>query len=197
LLVGAILGLLFDRFRDSLTLPRSLSRAEWVEFVAADSMSTREARWIVVEFVDYQCPVCAAVERPLEELEQSRGREVARRIRHFPLSANPHSLPAAIAVEYSDDMPTRRRLHARLLGEQDQIGRRPWWYFASKAGVIDSVRFEQCLRDRNVRQRVELQRTMGRRLGVRGTPTFAVNRRVMTGLAPTEIADRILGVRPR
>ena len=58
------------------------------------------ARVTVVEYGDFECPTCAAVEPAVKQLRELHQNEVRFVFRHFPLEdAHPHALVAAEAAE--------------------------------------------------------------------------------------------------
>src|ERR1051325_10967613 len=52
----------------------------------------------IVEFSDFECPLCSAVQNTLKQIVQSYGRDVRLVFKHLPLEGHRNSLPAARAA---------------------------------------------------------------------------------------------------
>ncbi len=136
----------------------------------------------VVVFNDFQCPYCASVAPELHRLRERYPREVAVVYRHFPLKMlHPHAMDAAAASECAGEQGRFAGFHDLLFAKQDSIGVKPWRELARGAGVGDLGRFQACLGETAPRQAVNADLTMGRGIGVRGTPAIFVNGIARTG----------------
>ncbi len=130
-----------------------------------------------------ECPYCARAEGLLDSVTTVFGGHVAVRFRHYPLSeVHPQALEAAVASECAADEGRFAAFLHVAYSKQDSLGLLNWVELSRRAGVLDSERFMECLRDAAPMPRVERDMQAGRRLGVRGTPTFVIGRIVETGL---------------
>ena len=88
----------------------------------------KEAKVIILEYSDYQCPFCARVQPTVTELIKEYGGRVAFGYRHFPLPFHKEADEAAIAVECARDQGKFETLHALLFKKSEKpICRRPYW----------------------------------------------------------------------
>lgn len=139
-----------------------------------------DAKVVLVEYSDFECPYCAAAHANLEEVlanyDQS---QVAWVYRHYPLSFHPHALDAAVGSEcvanqagndafwaYADSLAEYNRANGELSDEAIQEA-------ATKAGV-DLTEFNNCLENGDYAQEVTQELSGGSKAGVSGTPATIV-----------------------
>jgi protein-disulfide isomerase len=129
----------------------------------------------VVEYGDFECPVCHAVEPAVRQLLQNHPGRVVFAFRHFPLeAAHPHALMAAEAAEAAAAQGQFWPMHNLLLSNPEHLARR---YLESYAETLslDLARFRADLDDEIYRQRVREHQAGGTRSHLRATPGFFVN----------------------
>ncbi|WP_038057024.1 DsbA family protein [Thermus amyloliquefaciens] len=138
-----------------------------------------EDRWVLGErgpvlriFSDFQCPFCQRLAR--EVLPQLKPRalkgELRISYRHFPLKEiHPQALPAAIAAECAGAQGAFWPYHDLLM--QGRLGD---YLGLARTLSLDPQAFAACLKDPQVAARVEAERALALRLGLRGTPSAFV-----------------------
>lgn len=145
----------------------------------------------IVEFGDFQCPVCRAAAPLLDSIvKESRG-EISLLFRHFPLSNHVGAKPAAIAIACADSLGRIEPLSSRLWEISADIG--PGTSFtrlALDAGVRDTASFARCLTSVWAQEIVNIDSLAGVRLKVGGTPTFLLGETRVNGLPPDRQAFR-------
>jgi protein-disulfide isomerase len=128
----------------------------------------------VVEYADFQCPICQSVEPAVKQLREVHP-DVAFVFRHFPLEeAHPLALMAAEAAEAAGAQDRFWEMHDRLLAPGSHLTRHHLDGYAREIG-LDMARFTAELDDEIYRQRVREQQEGGRRAHLRATPGFFVN----------------------
>jgi len=134
----------------------------------------KDAKVIVLEYSDYQCPFCARIQTTLTKLIKEYGSRVAFGYRHFPLPFHKEADEAAIAVECARDQGKFEVLHSLLFKNQknqfieDLIG------YADEIGVKDVDQYEKCIIKEKYRSRVLDDMKAGQEAGVTGTPGFFI-----------------------
>ena len=134
----------------------------------------KEAKVIVLEYSDYQCPFCSRVQPTLTKLIKEYGSQVAFGYRHFPLPFHKEADEAAIAVECARDQGKFESLHALLFENQknqfieDLIG------YADEIGLENVDQYEKCIVEEKYRSRVLEDMKAGQEAGVTGTPGFLI-----------------------
>jgi protein-disulfide isomerase len=95
---------------------------------------------------------------------------------HYPLSSHELAVPAAIAVECASQQGVAREFQMAVFAQQKFLGTKPWTDLASDAGVVDTEQFGRCiLQPIDSFPRITYGLELGKRVGVRGTPTVWVN----------------------
>ena len=129
----------------------------------------------VIEYGDFECPLCLAVEPAVRQLRDLHRADMVFVFRHFPLEeAHPHALMAAEATEAAAAEGKFWPMHDLLLASARGITRRHLDGYAAQLG-LDVTRFRAELDDEIYRQRVREHQEGGRRSHLRATPTFFVN----------------------
>lgn len=142
---------------------------------ASDHLAGPEhARIVVLEYGDFECPTCIAVEPAVKQLRALHP-EMAFVFRHFPLEdAHPHALMAAEAAEAAGAQGQFWTMHDLLLTNPRHLTRTHLQAYAAQIG-LDAARFKAELDDEIYRQRVREHQAGGQRSHLRATPTFFVN----------------------
>jgi len=153
--------------------PRSAAPEDHVRGTAA-------ARLELVEYGDLECPACRQAYPVVEHLLADHAQEIRFVFRHFPLrEVHPHAQVAAKAVEAAGAQgrfwpyyavlyaqPTTDLSRATLLRHAEELG-------------LDLARFEHDLDAHTQLPRVLENLDLGRQAGVRSTPGFFVNGRLV------------------
>ncbi|MDE2221002.1 MAG: thioredoxin domain-containing protein [Gammaproteobacteria bacterium] len=129
----------------------------------------------VIEYGDFECPICRAVEPSVRQLRELHHEQMVFVFRHFPLEdAHPLALVAAEAAESAAAQGKFWPMHGLLLAEAHPLNRHRLEQFAQRLG-LDMARFRADLDDEIYRQRVRDHQEGGRLSHLRATPTFFVN----------------------
>lgn len=133
------------------------------------------ARVTVVEYGDFECPICKQA-APAVRLLLSRFKERIQIVyRHFPLEeVHPHAFRAAEAAECVGAQGKFWPMHD-LLFEMQPLLKPPQLRTCAKRLQVDMTRYAADMDDHIFVQRVREQMASGRESGVRSTPAFFVN----------------------
>jgi protein-disulfide isomerase len=134
----------------------------------------KNAKVIVLEYSDYQCPFCARVQSTLTQLIKDYGDRVAFGYRHFPLPFHKEADEAAIAVECARDQGKFEALHSLLFENQKNQFVKDLISYAEDIGVEDAEKYEKCIQEEKYRPRVLADMKAGQEAGVTGTPGFFI-----------------------
>jgi protein-disulfide isomerase len=132
----------------------------------------------IVEYGDFECPICRAAE-PALGMVLSRSPNAVRLIyRHFPIeSAHPHALMAAEAAEAAAAQGKFWEMHDLLMRQGAKLNRGALDGYAADI-ALDLALFKASLDDEIYRQRVREQVDGATRSHLRATPGFFVNGQV-------------------
>ena len=134
-----------------------------------------DTRVTVIEYGDFECPICAAAEPAVRQMLKLYGGNIRFVFRHFPLEdAHPHALLAAEAAEAAGAQGKFWPMHDLLLANTSQLARHHLEAYAARID-LDLVRFRADLDDEVYRQRVREHQAGGRSSHLRATPTFFVD----------------------
>ena len=146
--------------------------------IAVDDQPTKgnpDASVTVVEFTDYQCPVCAAAHPVVEKLIAEYGDRVRFVVRDFPLrTVHADAQKAAEAAEAAREQGKYWDFTAILFRNQSQLKPAQLKQYAQVLG-LDAAKFDAALDSGRFADKVQRDVNDGERIGVSGTPTFFVN----------------------
>jgi formate-nitrite transporter family protein len=126
----------------------------------------------LVEYGDFECPYCRALEPILGELRERLGDQLLLVFRHFPLtSSHPHAFRAAQAAEAAGAQGKFWEMHDLLFANQQALEDEHLEAYAADLG-LDTARFADELRDGVHAERVREDVRTGLASGVPGTPTL-------------------------
>jgi protein-disulfide isomerase len=134
---------------------------------------------VIVEYGDFECPNCKQA-APAVEIVLRRFEEQVRFVyRHYPLTdVHPHAFKAAEAAECAGAQGKFWEMHAQLFAHQTHLDHKHLLRYGTDLG-LDMGLYAAELDDEVYRQRVLEHIDSGRRSGVRGTPGFFVNGRIV------------------
>jgi protein-disulfide isomerase len=134
-----------------------------------------DAAVILVEYGDYECPICGAAYVEVKEIQQALGDRLGFVFRNFPLAeSHPHAKDAAQAAEAAGAQDAFWQMHDTLFENQDDLGREDIARYAEALG-LDAIRLIDEIESGAHAKRVQEDFRSGIRSGVNGTPTFFIN----------------------
>ncbi|HLQ12518.1 MAG TPA: thioredoxin domain-containing protein [Steroidobacteraceae bacterium] len=140
---------------------------------------SRDARITVVEYGDFECPICRAAEPGVRMLLDQHPTTVRLIYRHYPVeSAHPHALMAAEAAEAAAAEDQFWPMHDLLLRQHARLDRATLNDYATQLN-LGLAQFKAALDDEIYRQRVREQVDGATRSHVRTSPGFFVNGRLV------------------
>lgn len=129
----------------------------------------------VVEYADFECPICKQAAPALKLLLRHFPEEVRIVFRHFPLEAvHPHALAAAEAAETAGAQGKFWEMHDLLFANQLHLKSNNLRSYAEQLH-LDMSRYTAEMDDEIYRQRVREHIESGRQSGVRSTPGIFIN----------------------
>jgi protein-disulfide isomerase len=132
----------------------------------------------VLEYGDFECPNCKQAAPAVKLLLQRFPGRVRFAFRHFPLEeVHPHALAAAEVAEIAAAQGKFWQMHDLLFDNQLHLKGPNLRSYAERL-QLDMARYTAELDDHIYLQRIREHERSGRASGVRGTPTFFVNRNI-------------------
>ncbi len=144
-------------------------------------MGASDALVTIVEFTDYDCPFCAKAERTMRALREKYGRDLRVAVAAHPLPMHPHARDAAL-VALSVDGAAFETIHARLFDNPD----------ARTSGDFAKLTRDLPRGASSAQGALASAEALGATLHVRGTPTFFVNGRKVSGAQPLATFEAVV-----
>jgi protein-disulfide isomerase len=134
-----------------------------------------DASAILVEYGDYECPICGAAYVTVKEIQQAMGDRLGFVFRNFLLTEmHPHARDAAQAAEAAGAQGSFWEMHDMLFENQDDLARENIAGYAKALG-LDASRLIEEVSAGVYAKHVQEDFRSGVRSGVNGTPTFFID----------------------
>ncbi|HKG77987.1 MAG TPA: thioredoxin domain-containing protein [Pyrinomonadaceae bacterium] len=151
----------------------------------------------IVEFSDFECPFCSAVQATLKQIMQTYGKEVRLVFKHMPLEGHQNSLPAARAAYCAAEQDRFWQFHDALFASRE-LSPALFNEIAADLG-LGVPKFQACLSSENSRTAIIKDIETARLLRIESTPSFIVNGQLVKGALSfadfQKIIERELGQR--
>jgi protein-disulfide isomerase len=147
---------------------------------------------LIIEFSDFECPYCQAVEPTLRNLLSKYKDRVKLAYRDLPLrEIHPQAELAAEAARCASDQSKFWEYHDLLFQNQNKLTREGLLDQA-RTLKLDEKQFDSCLASGKYKTQVEQDRQLGLKAGLSGTPGFFVNGKMMSGNLPQETFEKFI-----
>ena len=157
-----------------------------VEIGDSPVLGSEDAPVTIVEFSDFQCPFCARwyaeTKGQLEEQYINTGK-VKLVYMHYPLNFHPEAVPAALASECAYEQGKFWEYHDLIFENPGSLGTASYKRWAGDLG-LDQEQFDECYDSGKYDAEVKADLSEGQNAGIRGTPGFLVNGRLISGAQP-------------
>ena len=135
---------------------------------------------VLLEFSDFQCPFCAQAEPTVKQFIAQHQDEVTLVYKHFPLSQiHPQAESSAQAAWAAQKQGKFWEYHDALFEQQNQLEEALYVKIAENLNLD----LDQFNRDRNspeAKAAINEDLELAQKVGVRGTPFFALNGKVLS-----------------
>jgi protein-disulfide isomerase len=163
-----------------------------VNLAAAPAKGADEAPVTIAEFAEFQCPFCQDVNPTLQQIEERYKGRVRFVWKHLPLvSIHSHAMDAAVAAEAAKNQDRFWEYHDKLFANQKRLESDDLRRYAQELGM-DLARFDRDRQDPELKAKVQEDMAEATALGVRSTPTFFINGRLVSGAMPFETFSTII-----
>ncbi|WP_298749121.1 thioredoxin domain-containing protein [uncultured Serinicoccus sp.] len=143
-----------------------------------------------VEFLDFQCPACAAVKPAIDEARAEFEGDATFVVRMFPLDVHPNAVPSAQAALAADAQGEFEGMYDLLFAGQTEWASlqdpRPVFQGYAETLGLDLAQFDEDYEDQATLDRIEADRQAALDLGLTSTPSFVLDGEV---LDPESYAD--------
>lgn len=150
-------------------------------------------------YTDYQCPYCAKAEPKYEEAAKKLDGIMNVTVRNMPLNMHANAVPAALAVEAAEAQGKHLEMANKLFAtqndwknikERDKL-RTLFNDYVKELG-LNTEEFDKVLLASDTVKPIQRDYEHAVKIGVKGTPTFAVNDKVVEGLDSSSSVDDLV-----
>lgn len=173
--------------------PRSLGK-DLPIFATEDdpSIGPKDAKVVIVEFMDFQCPACGLAYPVIKQLIRDYSDRVRFVFRDFPITdIHPQALLASMAAQCAHEQGKFFEMHDKIFENQNDISEVNLKTYAVQIG-LDSIQFGSCLQTNKYLGEIEQDLQEGYDAGVKATPTFFINGQKVQGAIPLDIFQKII-----
>jgi protein-disulfide isomerase len=129
----------------------------------------------LLEYGDYECPVCGEVQPIVREIQRRLGNNLCFAFRHFPMSnVHLHAEHAAEAAEAAGEQGGFWPMHETLFANQDALDDESLAEYAAALGLNEMRLIQEVISSAHA-ERIREDFKSGVRAGVNGTPCFFIN----------------------
>ncbi len=183
----------YKRLRDQAGVSIFLQKPKvQVAYDPARLRGDPKAPVVIVEFSDFQCPYCQAVQPTLKTLLAKYEGRVSLAYRDLPLrDVHPQAELAAEASRCAGEQGKFWEYHDVLFANQNKLDR-PGLVELASGLKLDEKRFDSCLSGGKYKEQIEQDRQLGLRAGVSGTPGFFINGNMLSGNLPQDSFEKTI-----
>ena len=159
----------------------------------APAMGPKDAPVTIVEFSDFQCPYCAKAAETVNQIKKKYGKKVRVVFKQFPLPFHSQAKQAASAALCAWEQKPAYfwEMHDAMFADQTKLNKEALSNTAKKIGV-EEKKFQECLSSNKYMSMINQDMEQGKDLGVKSTPTFFINGKLLQGAQPVEAFQEII-----
>ncbi len=151
------------------------------------------SKLVLVEFSDFQCPYCGKAFETVQQFMAAHEQEVLLVYKHLPLAEmHPAATGAALAAWAAQQQGKFWEFHNAMFKGQDHLGEALYTDTAKSLG-LDLERFNKDRVSEAASAAIQRDLDVARKLDIQATPQFLLNARPITGAAPLEEFEKVLG----
>ncbi|MCF8060498.1 MAG: DsbA family protein [Bacteriovoracaceae bacterium] len=152
-----------------------------------------DAKVTIVEFSDFQCPFCARGATLMTDLKKKYGNKIKVAFKNFPLPFHNHAKKAAEAglCAHEQKADSFWKLHDKMFADQAGLNRDGLIAKAVSVG-LNKEKFTTCLDSGKFAKSIDSDIEEGQKVGVKSTPTFFVNGKMVNGAQPIEVFSELI-----
>jgi protein-disulfide isomerase len=152
------------------------------------------AKVTIIEWSDFQCPFCSRVEPTIDQIMKAYGRDVRVAWKNQPLPFHQNAMPSAqvaTAAFVKKGNGGFWKVHDTLFKNQQALDRPSLEKYGKEAGLSDDE-LKEALDQKKYDQQIQADSAEGSKFGARGTPSFFINGRPLSGAQPFEAFKKVI-----
>ncbi len=144
----------------------------------------------ITEFIDLECPACARGAEYLARMMATHPEAIRLDLKYFPLPSHHHGFLAARYTECAAQQGKFWPFHDALIERQANWSRlmdaTPAFTLIAQEVALDTGKLNACLDDKSVDALIQQSHLEGEQRGVKSTPTYYVNGKMVVGIQSLE-----------
>ncbi len=137
------------------------------------SFGPKDAKVVLVEYSDFQCPYCSRAAKTVEQLRADYKDKIRFVFHQFPLSFHKNAYNAATAALEAKAQGKFWELHDLMFANQRALERPKLEEYAKQVGM-DVDKLKKALDSKAYDKQIQADLALGKEVGVRGTPTMFI-----------------------
>ena len=157
------------------------------------SLGAKDAKVVVVEFSDYECPYCTRWhDTVFEQMMEEYDGQILFVYRNFPLtSIHPNAFKSAEAALCANEQGLYWDYHTKLFEAEAGLGMSAFLQYAQELG-LNMDAFTACLDNGTYAAFISADMDAALDFGVNSTPSFFINGRPLVGAQPFAAFKQII-----
>ena len=136
----------------------------------------------IYEFSDFECPYCGRAHPIVQQVLEEYEGKVKLIHKHYPLPFHKQAKPAAKAAIAAQNQGKFWEMYDIMFENQGQLGSGAYEKWASQIG-LNVEKFKKDMKSISD-ERINDDMSMGKKVGVKGTPAFIINGKRLVGAQP-------------
>ncbi len=183
---------------EDVTVDPSKAVMSKIDLKGQPSKGPATAKVTIVEYSDFQCPFCSRGYATMEnQVLKEYGDKVRFYYKNYPLPFHPWAKAGAVAAECAKEQKADAfwKVYKGFFENQAQVNKdnvkqKATEYLAGSG--IDQKKWDDCFDNQKTAAKVDAEMQEGSSVGVRGTPGFIINGRLVSGAQPFESFKNII-----
>lgn len=154
--------------------PLTAEKRAAMEAAGAPSFGPQDAKVVIVEFSDFQCPFCSRAAKVAKQVKEKYGDKVRFIFRQYPLSFHKNAHLASQAALAANAQGKFWEYHDLMFENQQALEQPALEKYAAQV-KLDVKVFKAALGSEAMKKAVDADMELGNQVGVRGTPSMFIN----------------------
>lgn len=159
--------------------PKSVKRIDFTLTKADRIKGSKNAKAVLIEYSDFQCPACKAYFPIVKKIADSFKDKISIVYRHFPLPQHQNAQKASYAAEAAGNQGKFWEMHDLLFKNQndwaDKSNADALFLSYAKELKLNEEQFKKDIQSKIIRDKVYADVLSGQQAEVNSTPTFFLN----------------------
>jgi protein-disulfide isomerase len=149
---------------------------------------SEKAKVTIIEYSDFQCPFCSRVEPTVSQIMKTYGNNVRVAWKNNPLPFHQNAGPAAQAAMAAAEKGKFWQMHEKLFKNQQALDKESLIKYGSELGVD----VKPAIESNKYAAQIKADQEEAAKLGARGTPSFFINGRPLSGAQPFDAFKKVI-----